>query len=390
MLESINMGKYIPRKISSELQLRLRKSAVVALVGPRQSGKSTLARLLGADHYFDLENPSDLNRLNDPLLALESLRGRIVIDEIQRKPNLFPILRVLVDRSARQRYLILGSASRDLLQQSSETLAGRISYLYLGGFSLEEIPRAQIDRLWLRGGLPRSFLAKSDNDSVRWRADYVTTYVERDLPNLGIRIPPTSMRRFWTMLAHYHGRLLNYAELGQSFGLSDVAIRGYVETLAGTFMIRVIPPWFENLGKRLIRRPKIYFRDTGLLHSLLAIHSQKDLLSHPILGFSWEGFTLENLAFELQLRDEEIYFYGAHGGGELDLFFLRRGKRWGVEIKYASVPKRTTQMDHMITDLGLKKLYVVYAGHERFPLSKKIEAVPLSQLQSLRKDFGAE
>ena len=353
---------------------------VVAILGPRQCGKTTLARALGADHYFDLENPQDNARLAQPQLALEDLTGVIVIDEIQRLPELFPLLRYLVDQNKKRKFIILGSASRDLIRQSSESLAGRIAYHYLGGFRLTDIDPAKISMLWLRGGLPRSFLAATNEDSALWRNQYVTTFLERDIPQLGINIPARTLRRFWTMLSHYHGQILNYAELSRAFGVSDMTVRKYCDILEGTFMIRILQPWYINTGKRLVKRPKFYLRDAGLYHSLSSIESQKQLHEWPKLGASWEGFALESVCRTLGKQDNELYFWHTHAGAELDLFWQSRGKNWGVEFKYEDAPRLTRSMQIAMEDLQLSKLWVVYPGKEIYPLSKTITTLPLEML----------
>jgi len=355
---------------------------VVAILGPRQCGKTTLARSIGADHYFDLENPQDASRLDQPQLALEDLTGLIVIDEIQRIPNLFPLLRYLVDQNKKRKFIILGSASRDLIRQSSESLAGRISYHYLGGFRLSDIDPAKIKMLWLRGGLPRSFLARNDEESRVWRSQYVTTFLERDIPQLGINIPARTLRRFWTMLSHYHGQILNYAELGRSFGVSDMTVRKYCDILEGTFMIRILQPWHVNIGKRLVKRPKFYLRDSGLYHSLSSIETQKQLNGWPKLGASWEGFALDCVCRTLEKQDNELYFWNTHGGAELDLFWQNRGKNWGVEFKYEDAPRLNRSMQTAMEDLQLSKLWVVYPGKQKYPLSKNISTLPLEMLGS--------
>ncbi len=358
---------------------------VVAILGPRQCGKTTLARTLKADHYFDLENPQDAALLAQPQLALEDLKGVIVIDEIQRMPDLFPLLRYLVDQNKKRKYIILGSASRDLIRQSSETLAGRIAYYYLGGFRLSDIEPAKEKTLWLRGGLPRSFLAASDTDSTIWRNQYITTFLERDIPQLGINIPARTLRRFWTMLSHYHGQILNYAELGRSFGVSDMTVRKYCDILEGTFMIRILQPWFVNVGKRLVKRPKFYLRDSGLYHALSSIETAKQLSAWPKLGASWEGFALESVCRTLGKQDSEFYFWNTHAGAELDLFWQHKGKNWGVEFKYEDAPRLTRSMQIAIVDLQLSKLWVVYPGKKEYLLEKNISVLPLEMIESKLK-----
>lgn len=355
---------------------------VTAILGPRQCGKTTLARAFKADHSFDLENPRDVARLEQPQLALEDLTGLIVIDEIQRLPDLFPLMRYLIDREAGQRYLILGSASRDLVQHGSETLAGRIAFHELGGFRLSDLDPDSVTDLWVRGGLPRSFLAETEDESLVWRRQYISTFLERDIPQLGITIPARTLRRFWTMLSHYHGQILNFSELGRSFGVSDTTVRNYCDILEGTFMIRLLAPWAANVGKRLVRRPKVYLRDTGLLHSLLSLDTPAQLQSSPKVGASWEGFALESIARTLDRVDQELYFWGTHGGAELDLFWQWGGRNWGVEVKYQDAPRLTRSMRAAMEDLDLAALWVVYPGHSAYRLAENVMVIPL-------RDIGA-
>jgi predicted AAA+ superfamily ATPase len=350
---------------------------VTSILGPRQCGKTTLARTLAADAYFDLENPQDLARLEHPQLALEDLTGLIVIDEIQRLPDLFPLLRYLVDQGKNRKFVTLGSASRDLIRQSSESLAGRIAYLQLGGFRLSDIDPGAIKALWWRGGLPRSFLAASDDESLLWRKQYITTFLERDIPQLGITIPARTLRRFWTMLSHYHGHILNYAELGRSFGVSDMTVRKYSDILEGTFMVRILQPWFVNIGKRLVKRPKLYLRDSGLFHALQSIETPEQLYASPRLGASWEGFALDCVCRTLGKEDEDLYFWNTHAGAELDLYWQARGQNWGVEFKYEDAPGLTRSLKTAVEDLKLERLWVVYPGKAAYPLTEKIQVVSL-------------
>ena len=354
---------------------------VTAILGPRQCGKTTLAKTLAADAYFDLENPRDLARLEQPQLGLEDLTGLIVIDEIQRLPNLFPLLRYLVDQGKKRQFLILGSASRDLIRQSSESLAGRIAYFQLGGFRLSDIDPGAIKALWWRGGLPRSFLAASDDESLLWRSQYVTTFLERDIPQLGITIPARTLRRFWTMLSHYHGQILNYAELGRSFGVSDMTVRKYCDILEGTFMVRILQPWFANIGKRLAKRPKLYLRDSGLFHALVSVESPEQLYASPRLGASWEGFALECVCRSLDREDADLYFWRTHAGAELDLFWQAGGKSWGVEFKYEDAPRLTRSMRMAMEDLGLERLWVAYPGNAAYRLAENVQALPLADIR---------
>ena len=348
---------------------------VVAILGPRQSGKTTLARMYKEElgdtfTYFDLEDPRHLARLESPILLLEELEGTIIIDEVQRLPDLFPILRVLVDQHKNRRFLILGSASRDLIKQSSESLAGRIQYIELPPFSLPETK--DVKKMWLRGGFPKSFLADSDKKSFEWRLAYITTFLERDIPNLGINIPAQTLHRFYSMLAHYHGNIFNASEIGNSLGISHTTCRRYLDILSGTFMVRELSPWFENIGKRQVKKPKIYFRDIGIFHSLLSIPTMKDLLNHPKLGASWEGLALEEILRFHQVPSNEAYFWAVHSEVELDLLILIDGKKVGFEFKYTDSPKITKSMTTSIETLSLDRLIVIVPGKDSYPLTKKI------------------
>lgn len=361
---------------------------VVAILGPRQCGKTTLARSIGefpSPNYFDLEDPLDLARLANPKLALEGLEGLVVIDEIQRSPDLFPVLRVLVDRARnRAKFLILGSASRDLIKQSSESLAGRVSYIEITPFSLTEVGAAASQTLWTRGGFPRSFLSVSDSASSAWIEDYIRTYLERDLPVLGIQIPAVSMRRFWMMLAHYHGQIFNASEIGRSLQISDTTARRYLDILTGTFMVRALQPWFENISKRQIKTPKIYFRDSGIFHRLLGVGGLAALQVHPKLGASWEGFALEEITRALQVRDEECFFWGVHGQAELDLLVLKDGQRLGFEVKYSDKPTLTSSMQVAFDTLRLDSLVIVCPGAAEFKVADKISVRGLDCFAKLR------
>lgn len=368
------------KKDFKEMQKLIRSFPVVAVLGARQCGKTTLVRTLPYKHYFDLENPRDIARLEQPQLALEGLKGTIVIDEIQRIPELFPLLRYLVDKKKGQKYIILGSASRDLLQQSSESLAGRIAYYRLGGLRSADVGLNNMEKLWFRGGMPRSFLAVSDEESDLWRESYISTFLERDIPQLGIQIPSRMLRRFWTMLCHYHGNVINYAELGRSFGISDMTVRRYCDILEGTYMVMVLQPWYANIGKRLVKRPKIYLRDSGLFHSLMSIDTPQQLHSHNKLGASWEGFALEHVSRVLGKEDHSLYFWSTHAGAELDLFWQSGGKNWGIEFKYIDAPRITKSMSMAVNDLNLERLWVVYPGNEQYSLADKIVAMPLSRI----------
>lgn len=357
---------------------------VCALLGPRQCGKTTLAlqtaheTALTPYHHFDLENPEDLAALENPLRVLEQLSGLIIIDEIQRLPQLFPILRILVDRNRdKARYLILGSASRDLIQQSSETLAGRVAYIELTPFQLNE--ETNMNTLLTRGGFPLSYLADSERASALWREAYIQTFLERDIPNLGFKIPAMRLRRFWLMLTHVHGQLLNMSDLSNSLDISNTMVKHYIDILAGTFMIRVLQPWFVNIQKRQIKTPKIFFRDTGILLSLLSIRSYEELLRNPKLGAIWEGFALEQIINTLNLRSEDIFFWRTSNGAELDLLVLYQGEYIGFEFKFSDAPRTSKSMHNAIVDLNLKHLYVIYPGLRELSLSDKITAVGLTQ-----------
>lgn len=370
------------------LMTKLREHPVVAILGARQVGKTTLARQVarahgGAVSHFDLERPEDLRRLSDPMLALEGLRGLIILDEVQRYPELFPVLRVLADRRPRRaRFLVLGSAAPALLRQSSESLAGRIYHYQLDPIGLDEVPVEALPRLWLRGGFPRAYLARSERASAEWREEFVRTFVERDLPLLGPSIPPLAAHRFWAMLAHYHGQLLNHSELARAFGVSDMTVRRWVELLAGTFMVRLLPPWHENLGKRLVKAPKLYLTDSGLLHSLLGVAGRERLERHPKVGASWEGFAIAALELALGARRGECHFWATHAGAELDLLVVRGRERRGFEVKRTTSPSITRSMRSALADLGLESLDVVHAGRETFPLGPRFRAVALHRVLS--------
>ena len=363
----------------------LRRAPVVVLAGPRQCGKTTLARQFltpESVNYFDLESPPSLARLDEPMTALAPLQGLVVIDEVQLRPDLFPTLRVLVDRTpAPSRFLVLGSASGPLLRQTSESLAGRMERVLLGGFTLRETISESPDaeaRLWLRGGMPRSYLAESETDSVVWRREFIQTLLERDFPQWGLTVPAVAMGRFWTMLAHYHGQTWNAAEPARALGIRPVAVRRYLDILTDAMMVRQLRPWFANLRKRQVKAPKIYLRDSGLLHQLLGVATERELLTHPRVGASWEGFVLEQvLAVE---PHDEAYFWATHQGAEIDLI-LRRGDRlYGVECKFADAPRMTPSIRNALADLGLCRVAVVYPGAQRFPLADRVEVVPLAAL----------
>jgi len=377
----------IPRNDEiARLRGLLRRHRVVGIIGARQVGKTTLARMLasewlGKSSFFDLESIEDQARLADPMLALKSLRGLVVIDEIQRLPNLFAVLRVLADRPALPaRFLVLGSASPDLLRQGSESLAGRIFYHEIGGFALNEVGAANHEKLWFRGGLPRSYLARSLAESNEWRKGFIRTFLERDLPQLAININSTTMRRFWTMLAHYHGQIWNSSEFARSFGVADTTIRGYLDRLTSALVVRQLLPWHENISKRQVKSPKAYIADSGLLHSLLSISSTPDLESNPKVGASWEGFLIDQIIRQLQADREECFFWATHGGAELDLLVVRGKLRLGFEFKRTSSPHITPSMRQSIRTLGLKRLDVIHAGSHTFSISEDIRAVAQSRI----------
>lgn len=359
----------------------VRRSRVTALLGPRQCGKTTLARQLldvNSLNYFDLEDPAHLARLDEPDVALRPLRGLIVIDEVQRKPELFTLLRVLADRTPLPaRFLLLGSASPQLLRQSSETLAGRMEIVQLEGLRLADVGRNAQVRHWIRGGFPLSYVARTETNSVIWRQQFLQTFIERDLPQLGVSIPSTAIRRFWNMVAHYHGQLWNAAELARAMSVNEVTARKYLDLLSDVFMIRQLHPWHENIGKRQVKSPKIYVRDPGLLHTLLGISDRRALELHPKVGASWEGYAVEEII--KSHRPDEAYFWATHNGAELDLLLFKKGKRIGVECKRTGAPKTTLSMRTAVADLKLDSLYVVYPGNKRYHLSERIEAVPLAE-----------
>lgn len=371
-----------------QLKNQFRVHKVCGLLGPRQVGKTTLARAFAQDFYpndarfFDLENPADLAILENPLLALSTIKQKlIVIDEIQLRPELFPILRVLVDDPDKKNiYLILGSASRDLIRQSSETLAGRIGYIELFPFSLTEVKKS--DQLWLRGGFPRSYLAEHEEDSYLWRQSYITTFLERDIPSFGFQIPPARLRRFWLMLAHYHGNIFKASEIGTALGVSNHTAQNYLDILAGTFMVLSLPPWFENISKRQVKSPKIYFRDSGILNALVGIRTYDELQSNPKLGAYWEGFALEEIIRVLHAQQGEYYFWATQAHAELDLLIIRNGKRIGFEFKYTDRPSTTKSMHIALQDLKLDHIALIYPGNTIFPLHEQMTAYGLETIAS--------
>ena len=373
----------VVRKTDLELvRTALKRSRVVALLGPRQCGKTTLARqFVPADslNYFDLEDPQGLARLTEPDTALRPLKRLVVIDEIQRRPDLFPLLRVLADRKPLPaRFLILGSASPDLLKQSSESLAGRLETVLLEGFRLADLGATAQTRHWLRGGFPLSFTARTDVDSFAWRRQFLQTFLERDMPQLGVTISALALRRFWNMVAHYHGQIWNAAELARALALNESTVRRYLDLMTGVFMVRQLPPWFENLGKRQVKAPKVYVRDSGLLHALLGIGNRRDLEYHPKVGASWEGYAVEEVL--KALRPGEAYYWATHQGAEIDLVLFKRGRRIGVECKRMDAPVLTPSMRIALADLKLDELHVVYPGEKRYALTRKVEVGPLTEL----------
>jgi len=360
----------------------LRRSRVVALIGPRQCGKTTLARQIEPNHsgnYFDLEDPASLARLDQPMTALESLRGIVVIDEIQHRPNLFPILRVLADRKPlTARFLILGSASPELLRQSSESLAGRLETIPIEGLSLTEVGVKLLNRHWQRGGFPLSFLARNNEDSFAWRRQFIQTFLERDVPQLGIQIPSPALLRFWTMVAHCHGGIWNSADPARSLGIGESTVRRYLDLFTKLLVVRQLQPWHENLAKRQVKSPKVYVRDSGLLHALLGVRSDTELLSHPKNGASWEGYAIEEMLKAIE--PDEAYFWATHQGAELDLLLFKGGKRLGVEIKRADAPMLTSSMRVALTDLKLDRLAVVYPGNKPYELGTQVGVMPLEKV----------
>lgn len=357
----------------------LERSRIVAILGPRQCGKTTLARqFVPTDSvaYFDLEDPLSLARLDEPMTALRDLTGLVVIDEVQRRPDLFTILRVLADRTPLPaRFLILGSVAPDLLRQSSESLAGRMETVPISGFTIADVGIAAHEKHWLRGGFPLSFLATSDSNSAAWRKSFIQTLLERDIPSFGLGTPAPTLYRFWTMLSHYHGQVWNAAEPARSLGIGETSVRRYLDLLEGVYMVRQLQPWHENLKKRQVKSPKVYIRDSGLLHQLLGIRTFPELLSHPKCGASWEGYVIEEIIGSVQ--PDEVYFWATHAGAELDLLLFKDGRRIGVEIKRADAPRMTPSMRTALEDLKLDRLVVVYPGERRYALAERVEVVPL-------------
>jgi len=371
------------QKFFSLVEQHFQLHKVCALLGPRQCGKTTFSRQFASFkkipqiNIFDLENPLDLERLREPMLALSDLQGFVIIDEIQYKPNLFSILRVLADRE-NIKFLVLGSASRDLIKQSAETLAGRVGYIEMTPFDMSEI--SETNQLWLRGGFPLSYLAKSDELSFLWRQNYIKTFLERDIPNLGFSIPSIQLRKFWVMICHYHGGIFNASELGKSLGISYHTAKQYLDILEGTFMIRVLQPWYENLKKRQVKTPKIYFRDSGIYHTLLGLNNSESVIYSPKIGASWEGFALEQTIRYYNAETEECYFWSSHNTAEIDLLIFKDGKRIGFEFKYTDTPKITPSIKISLEDLKLDQIKIIFPGNINFKLSEKVEAIGLTSL----------
>ncbi|MFH1233171.1 MAG: ATP-binding protein [Patescibacteria group bacterium] len=376
------MIKLIKRNLDFQnIQKLINSFPITAIIGPRQCGKTFLVRRnMHYDHYFDMENPRDAASLVNAQLTLEELKGLIIIDEIQRIPELFSLLRYLVDTNKQQKYLILGSASPNIIKRTSESLTGRIAYYQLGGFSLADVGEKNIKKMWLTGCYPKAFLAKNTLESFLWIENYITTFLEQDIPQLGINIPAKTLRKFWLMLSHYHGQIINYSEFARSFGVSDMTVRKYIDILEGTFMLRIIQPWHNNTKKRLVKQPKMYLRDSGIFHSLLNIETMKQLSTHNKLGVSWEGFALECITKSLGKQNQELFFWHTHSGAELDLFWQNKGKNWGIEFKYCDAPIITKSMQIAIKDLNLTHLWVIYPGNKKYLLNKKITVLPLAQI----------
>lgn len=367
------------KRFVAQINRAMTSHRIVALLGPRQCGKTTLARLFADKHkpenYFDLEDPADLVRLLTPKVTLEALKGLIVIDEIQKAPELFPVLRVLHDQDKERQFLILGSASRELIQQSSESLTGRIQYVEITPFQMQEVNDFQ--KLWVRGGFPESYLASDEETSINRRRAYVRTFVEQDVPNLGVQIMPQNIMKFWMMIVHYHGQIFNAHEIGNSLDLTGPTAKRYLDILAGTFMIRILQPWYENIKKRQIKSSKIYLRDSGIFHYLSNIFTYGDLLTHPKIGASWEGIAMETIIQKID--PDQYYFWGVHATCELDLLLFKSGKRLGFEFKYSDAPSITPSMHMALSDLKLDTLTVIYPGEKYYQLHERIFVAPLKR-----------
>lgn len=374
-------------KLIKKIEKAFSRSPVVALLGPRQSGKTTLARRFveaDSENYFDLEDPLSLVRLEHPKTALEALTGIVIIDEVQRKPELFPILRVLADRKpVKARFLVLGSASPDLIKHSSESLAGRVETLHVTGFSLEEVGLKNLQKHWLRGGFPVAYLSRSETDSISWRKNFVQNILERDLPALGASFPSALLFRLWSMLAHYHGQIWNGSQIASSLGISEPTVRRYVDWLEGLFLLRQLKPWHANLGKRMVKSPKLYIRDSGILHYFLGINSNRNLLVHPQLGASWEGYIIEEIL--KNIPHEDSFFWATHNQAEIDLIILQKGELIGIECKRTDAPKITPSVRNAMKELDLKKVFIVYPGQKIFSLQKDVQALPVQKIDCIWK-----
>jgi uncharacterized protein len=377
----------IRTELEADVRRALKRSPVAALIGPRQCGKTTLARKLAAERdaeFIDVESPAGRRRLQHPMATLEPLRGLVVLDEAQLVPEVFPILRVLADRQPLPaRFLLLGSASPDLLKGVSESLAGRVAVVDMGGFDLGEVGETEQRKLWLRGGFPRSFLAHDDQDSFAWREDFIRTFLERDIRMFGINVPPDALRRLWTMVAHYHGQVWNSSEVGRSLGEAHTTVKRHLDILTGALMVRQLPPWFENLGKRQVKSPKVYLRDSGMLHALSGLPTPRAIEESPRLGASWEGLVIEEIV--RIVGERHAYFWATQAGAELDLLLFLDGKRYGVEVKYGDAPGLTKSMHTALADLELERLWVVYPGQESIRLADRVE---VKSLAGIRKVLG--
>ena len=377
-------GVITRKKLIESVEIAIARRRVVVLVGPRQSGKTTLAREFvdeNSVNYFDLEDPRDLQRLAEPMTGLAPLRGLVVIDEIQRRPDLFPVLRVLADRRDQPaKFLVLGSASGELMRQTSESLAGRTERIVASGFTLNEIGKENSRRLWLRGGFPESYLDNTDEGSAVWRREFIKTLLERDLPQWGVRVPAEALHRFWAMLVNYHGQTWKAVDPARALGVDQKTTRHYLDLLTDAFMVRQLQPYHANIAKRQVKAPKIYIRDSGLCHTLLGIETEKELLQHPKVGASWEGWVIEQI-LATQPHDA-AYFWATHQGAEIDLILLRKGKLWGIEIKRADAPKITPSIKNALADLGLERVAIVYPGTKRYPIGARVEVVPVMTLAS--------
>ena len=365
-----------------DIQFAFKVTPVCGLIGPRQCGKTTTAKEIanqypGIVHHFDLEDERDQNKMREPLLVLENLEGLIIIDEIHHAPNLFKSLRVLVDQKKNRKFLVLGSASQELLKQTSESLAGRITFVEMTPFHLKEIESAE--QLHTRGGFPLSYLAESDDISVAWRKGYIKTFLERDIPSLGFQLSPQNLRRFWTMLAHYHGQIFNASEIGTSLGINYKTSQHYLDILESTFMVRRLTPWIANIKKRQIKAPKMYFMDSGLLHSLLGIHNHDDLLGHPKLGASWEGFAMEQIIRSTKADKESCFYWRTQNGAELDLIILENGKMHGFEFKYSSKPSLTKSLYSVLEDLTPVTMTIIVPGNEEYLIHEKVRVYGLTK-----------